>query len=193
MGRKSSVVTDTRSNRLDKQAEKQKRSKVYSSEIIAQIVKDQATGGEPDMEPFFHGQTEYRDSGIAFEYTDHEMTELIKCSEDPIYFVETYCKFLNDKGRTTIKLRDYQKKLLGIYTAEKYDPVSDSNIPINSQIIVMQSRQTGKCVTGDTLISVDDSVVLDYGKLTFTSYIKRKWKQLINKLTNCFHYSKSRN
>lgn len=178
---------DIKNNRLDKQAEREKRSKVYNTEIINQIIKDQASGGEPDMSPFWHGQTDYRDQGVAYEYTDHELAELEKCANDAIYFIENYCKFLNDKGRTTVKLRDYQKRLIGIMSAEKYDEVSDTIIPKNPRVVVMQSRQTGKCVTGDTLIYVPDNIILDYSQLTFSSYIKRKWKQLKYRIYSCFH------
>lgn len=181
---------DIKNNRLDKQAEREKRSKVYNTEIINQIIKDQASGGEPDMSPFWHGQTDYRDTGIAFEYTDHELAELEKCSNDAIYFIESYCKFLNDKGRTLIKLRDYQHRLIGLMSAEKYDDVSDTIVPANPRIVVMQSRQTGKCVTGDTLINIPDNVLLDYSQLTFTAYIKRKWKQFITSFMNYFHFKK---
>jgi hypothetical protein len=92
------------------------------------------------MDPFWHGITDYRDSGIAFEYTDWELQELEKCANDCIYFVENYCKFLNDKGRTLVQLRPYQERLLNLLSSEKYDPVSDTIIPANHEIIMMQSR-----------------------------------------------------
>lgn len=168
---KLTQVRDIRSNNQDKQSEKGKRSKVYTTERIEQIIKDQATGGVPDMDPFFHGQTQYRDSGIAYEYTDHELLELQKCSEDPIYFVENYCKFLNDKGRTLIKLRDYQKRLIKLMSDEVYDEVSDTIIPKNRRLVVMQSRQTGKCVTGRTMVDVIGD--LDLSRMSL-------WKWFIN-------------
>lgn len=167
-------VSDVRGNSLDKQAEKEKRSKVYTTERIQQIVKDQQAGGAPDMNPFWHGQTDYRDQGVAFEYTDEELLELDRCANDCIYFVTNYAKFLNDKGRTTVKLRDYQIRLLKLLSEEKYDETSDTIIPANHEIIVMQSRQTGKCVTGDTIINIDYTP--DFSKLTFKSWIKNKLK-----------------
>lgn len=170
-------IRDIRTNNIDKQSEKGKRSKVYTSERIEQILKDQATGGVPDMDPFFHGQTDYRDAGVAFEYTDHEMLELQKCSEDSIYFVEHYCKFLNDKGRTLIKLRDYQTRLISTMAEEVYDEVSDTLIPKNRRLIVMQSRQTGKCVTADTLVDVT-SGTLDFSRMTFRYWFKSLWDKI---------------
>lgn len=187
---KLNQVRDVRNNTLDKQAEKEKRSKVYTTERINQIVIDQAAGGEPDMNPFFHGQTDYRDAGIAFEYTEWEKMELIKCANDAVYFVENYCQFLNNKGRTTVKLRDYQKRLLNILTDEVYNEELDIVMPKNRRIVVMQSRQTGKCVTGDTIVDVLEGELSD-DKLSFTQWLKEKWKMFISKLTLPFFNTKT--
>lgn len=131
------------------------------------------------MDPFWHGQTDYRDQGIAFEYTDWELSELEKCANDCIYFVSNYCKFLNDKGRSLVQLRDYQKRLLNLLSAEKYDPVSDTIIPANHEIIMMQSRQTGKCVTMDTEISFNTPPDLSNLKnYSLWNYIKKQWKKI---------------
>lgn len=176
-------VRELRSNALDKQSEKEKRSSVYTTEVINQIIKAQASGGAPDMSPFWHGQTDYRDSGITFEYTDWEKNELEKCAEDCLYFVRHYCKFLNDKGRTLVNLRPYQERLLNLLSAEKYDEVSDTVIPANKEIIMMQSRQTGKCVSMLTDISVADDYPLEnLSDYTFGSYIKKQWNRMLNTL-----------
>lgn len=177
-------IRELRSNALDKQSEREKRSNVYTTEKINQIIKDQSNGGAPDMEPFWHGQTDYRDAGITFEYTDWERNELDKCANDCLYFVKHYCKFLNDKGRTLVTLRPYQERLLKLLSAEKYDEVSDTVIPVNKEIVMMQSRQTGKCVSMLTDIKVSDKTALDLSEYTFRAYIKKKWNKFIK---NLFH------
>lgn len=148
MSRKgASYLKDIHSNITDKQAESQKRSKVYSTEKINNMIYEMNHGGSPDMDPFWHGQQQYRDAGIIFEYTDWELNELEKCANDPIYFIETYCTFKNDKGRTTVKLRDYQKETIHLYGDEVWDPVSETAIPKNRRIILMWSRQCAKTTT----------------------------------------------
>lgn len=136
---------DIRSNALDKMSEKEKRSKIYTTEIIDEIIKDKT--GKQDLNPFWHGQIHYRDAGVIFEYTDWEKHELEKCAEDCLYFAEHYAKFKNDKGHTLVKLRDYQKRLLKLFSEEEYDPVSETVIPKNSRAILLQSRQSGKTTT----------------------------------------------
>ena len=123
---------DIRSNALDKQSEKEKRSKIYTSEIIEEILKDKT--GKQDLNPFWHGQINYRDSGVIFEYTDWEKHELEKCANDCLYFAEHYAKFKNDKGHTLVKLRDYQKRLLRLFSEEEYDPVSETVIPVQEKV-----------------------------------------------------------
>ena len=136
---------DIRSNALDKMSEKEKRSKIYTTEIIDEIIKDKT--GKQDLNPFWHGQIHYRDAGVIFEYTDWEKHELEKCAEDCLYFAEHYAKFKNDKGHTLVKLRNYQKRLLKLFSEEEYDPVSETVIPKNSRAILLQSRQSGKTTT----------------------------------------------
>ena len=63
------------------------------------------------------------------------------------------------------------------------DEVSDTIIPANHEIVIMQSRQTGKCVTGDTIIEIGDEYKIDYSKLTFKSYIKKLVKHIISCFT----------
>lgn len=147
---------DKRNNVLDKQAESKKLSKVYSTERITQILKDIKLGKSPDLDPFWHGDPKYRDTGIIFEYTQEELDILDKCAFDNKFFVENYCTFKNDKGRTLVKLRPYQDKVLKLFGDEVWDPVSETIIPKNRFIAIMQSRQTGKCVTLDTSIQVSE-------------------------------------
>ena len=64
--------------------------------------------------------------------TEDQVREYIKCSEDPIYFIENYVKIITlDKGFVQIKLYPFQK-----------DAVKDIND--NRRVIVKAGRQVGK-------------------------------------------------
>lgn len=138
---------EIRYNSLDKKAEKEKTSKVYSTKIINKILEKKKRGIQTDIDCFFHGNIDYRDAGIIFEYTDEELNELLKCSQDCIYFVSKYCKFLNDNGWTNITLRDYQKDILKLYSEEKWDDKLQNYIIANQYIIGLASRQSAKTTT----------------------------------------------
>lgn len=138
---------DIRNNSLDKFNEQEKASKIYSTKIINKILDQRAHGIEADMNPFYHGNPSYRDSGIIYQYTDEELEEIEKCASDCTYFVAKYCKFLNDKGWTLITLRDYQKRMLNLYSAEVWDESLNDFRLKNRFVIGLASRQTGKTTT----------------------------------------------
>lgn len=73
--------------------------------------------------------------GEQIPWTDEMVHEYIKCSQDPIYFIETYMKIINvDRGTINFKLYDYQKEMIKSF----HD---------NRNTIVTTSRQAGKSVT----------------------------------------------
>lgn len=68
-----------------------------------------------------------RKSGLNFVFTNEELIEYAKCANDPIYFIEKYCK---NHNFSNIQLRDYQK-----YIANEFKD--------NRFIILASSRQSG--------------------------------------------------
>ena len=121
MARRSSTIRDIRANALDKQAESAKMSTVYTTAKINQILDDIKKGKKPDLNPFYHGKKDLRDSGITFERTQEEDDEYKKCAMDCIYFVSRYVKFRNDKGFTLVKLSDYQEDVIHLFSDEIWD------------------------------------------------------------------------
>jgi hypothetical protein len=87
------------------------------------------------------------------EYTPDQVRELLKCSQDPIYFIEKYVMIQHPtKGAIPFKLYDYQKTLLSNYQNHRYN-------------IVLSARQTGKSTTSAVFllwyaIFHDDKTVL---------------------------------
>lgn len=61
---------------------------------------------------------------------------------DPLYFAENYIKIVNvDKGLMKIALYPYQKNILKAFDEHRHN-------------IVLSCRQSGKCVTYDTIITL---------------------------------------
>ena len=145
--------------------DKQEKSKrIYTTEIINNLLHDAALGLEIDTSPFFMGDLELRDANIVFQYTDEEIAEFQKCAEDPIYFTSKYCKFQNDKGRTTVKLRDFQEETLHMLCDQHYNEELDEMVPDNRNCVIMASRQTGKCVLPNTTVQLKNKKIT-IGKL----------------------------
>lgn len=74
-------------------------------------------------------------AGAETEYTNEQVKELIKCSEDPVYFIQNYCQIQHPvKGAIEFDLYDYQIKMI-------------ENYHQNRNNIVLSARQTGKSTT----------------------------------------------
>jgi hypothetical protein len=76
-----------------------------------------------------------KDSG--FEYTEEMVSEIAKCGESLMHFAKNYFYIVDpDKGKTVIKLFDYQERLLRAFEGNRFN-------------IVLSSRQSGKttCMT----------------------------------------------
>lgn len=94
----------------------------------------------------FNGNKNLRAKNQELSYTKEMLEEYIKCAEDICYFAEKYFYIVTiDFGKMLIPLRDYQKKVLKICK----EPPEDRR-----NIIVLASRQIGKCCFSNTKIKI---------------------------------------
>jgi len=64
----------------------------------------------------YKGNALLKKAGIPTAFTKDQLDEFIKCSNDPIYFIEKYLKVIDaDKGLISIDLRKYQKKMVSSF------------------------------------------------------------------------------
>jgi hypothetical protein len=84
---------------------------------------------------WFKNNPGVRRSGIKFAMTHDELNEYLKCKLSVYYFAEHFCKIkLEDGTIGNMKLREYQKEIIKLYTENRYS-------------ILMASRQSGKTVS----------------------------------------------
>lgn len=87
------------------------------------------------------GNPNLKQIGEKIEFTQHQIQEYAKCSNDPIYFLENYGKIVSlDDGIVPFKLFKYQKKLI-------------LAIKNNRKILAKLFRQSGKSTTVAGFIS----------------------------------------
>lgn len=68
-------------------------------------------------------------------YSVHEAMELMKCAQDPVYFISNYIKVQHPKfGSVPLKLYDYQKEMVYAFRDNRF-------------CITLSARQTGKSTT----------------------------------------------
>lgn len=83
----------------------------------------------------YKGNVNLKRSNQNIEWTPDLVQEYVKCSQDPVYFTETYMKIINvDEGLTSFKLYDYQKNMVKSFKDNRYS-------------IVTTARQAGKSTT----------------------------------------------
>jgi hypothetical protein len=92
------------------------------------------------MSQFYNANSLLKASGINIPFTEENVQEWIKCSKDPIYFIENYCKIVSlDYGLIPFKLYDCQVEKVKI-------------IHENRKVILMEGRQQGKTTTSAAYI-----------------------------------------
>ena len=93
----------------------------------------------------YNGNASLKKIGISHSYTEEELKEFIKCMDDIVYFATKYVKIVNvDSGLIPFDVFDYQAKLLQHYQKNRFS-------------IVLSSRQSGKCVCGNTIVSLKNN------------------------------------
>jgi hypothetical protein len=88
----------------------------------------------------YRGNPNLKRVGEVLYFEKHHIEEIKKCSDDPIYFIEHYCKIVSlDRGEILFKLYDCQKR--------KVKAILDERFVLN-----MESRQSGKTQTAAACI-----------------------------------------
>jgi hypothetical protein len=83
----------------------------------------------------YNGNINLKRENQSIEWTPDLVQEYIKCSQDVVYFTETYMKIINvDKGLVNFKLYPYQKHMLLSFANNRFN-------------IVTTARQAGKSTT----------------------------------------------
>jgi intein/homing endonuclease len=81
------------------------------------------------------GDIKLKRANQNIDWTPELLQEYVKCSEDPIYFVERYIKIINvNNGLQKFQLYEYQKNML-------------RSFHVNRNTIVLAARQSGKSIS----------------------------------------------
>ncbi len=164
--------------------ENDKNRRIYSTAVIEQMLEDRNNGYDIDFSPFFERDLELRAPNIIFEMTREEKEEYMKCAQDPVYFIENYCKFRTDYGDTLVTLRDFQKEIIHIATDEEYNEELDLFIPKNRNVIWMAARQSSKTTTLCAILA--HKLIFSYSNCICYANKEDTSKELISKTNQIF-------
>jgi len=63
----------------------------------------------------YHGNSNLKPIGHDHDFTEEQVKEILKCREDPVYFIENYCHIVTlDQGLQLFKLYECQKEKVDI-------------------------------------------------------------------------------
>lgn len=83
----------------------------------------------------YNNNQNLKSCGVPVQYTQHQMMEYIKCKNDPLYFMNTYCYIVSlDAGLTKFSTHPYQDRLV--------DAIHN-----NRFVLGKIGRQMGKTIT----------------------------------------------
>lgn len=118
-----------------KSKEKEEEGTVIWSTKSINLALDAINDGQSlRISPFLKSDSNLRKPNLLFQYTEEEITEILRCRNDIIYFAEKYVMLKTDNGLQHIKLRPYQKTLLRNYQNNRW-------------CITLFPRQAGKTTT----------------------------------------------
>ena len=81
------------------------------------------------------GNPNLKRSNVAQDFTEDQIKEFVKCSQDPYYFITKYIQIVNiDEGLIPFKPYDFQKDIIELVKDERF-------------VICKMPRQTGKTTT----------------------------------------------
>lgn len=84
---------------------------------------------------YYNGNVKIKKAGVQQEFTPEQIDEYVRCSEDPIYFIEKYVKIVSlDHGLVTFSMWEYQEKMIRNFFENRFS-------------ICLLPRQMGKTIT----------------------------------------------
>lgn len=118
---------------------------------------------------YYKGNKKLRNSGVEYEYTEGQIEEIKKCSEDAKYFIREYCKIINvDDGLVPFDLWPFQEKLVDLCIS-------------NRKVIAMLPRQMGKSTTICCLL-LWHIIFNDYFKVAILSNRSKSAKGVLKRI-----------
>jgi len=87
------------------------------------------------MDDGYLGNARLKKAGVQISYTEDQVEEIIKCSQDPVYFIRNYVKIVNvDHGLVPFDMWNFQEDMVRDFHENRF-------------VIAKMPRQVGKTTT----------------------------------------------
>lgn len=99
-------------------------------------------------------------TNVPVAFTKEQVEEYLKCKNDPVYFIDTYCYIISvDQGIIPFKLYECQKN--------KIRTINDTR-----KLLLMEGRQSGKCVEKETKYNIRNKITGEVLNVTAEEFHK---------------------
>jgi len=113
----------------------------------------------------YNGNTQLSKAGTTYTYTPDQIQEYNRCKNDIHYFAEKYFTIVHiDHGKMIIPLYEYQKKLLVQLGDTRHN-------------IVLQGRQSGKCLEKNSYINIRNKQTNEVKRITIGEFYEIQQKR----------------
>jgi hypothetical protein len=159
----------------ERKEQEEERKIIFTSEMVTDTTNKINDGVivKRYQNPWFQNEVGVRRANLTFMMTDEEIQEYIRCKLDIHYFAEKYCRIKTEDGSVqNIKLRDYQKDILDLYTKNRFS-------------ILCGSRQIGKTV--NAAITMLHFITFNNDKnIMIVANIRSTTIEIIDKIKNIY-------
>jgi hypothetical protein len=110
---------------------------------------------------YYKGNENLLKNDAQIKWTPELIEEFERCAKNILHFSENYF-FINtiDDGKKKIELYKYQKKLLRAFRDNRFN-------------IILSSRQSGKCLTFNTLIKIKNKITGEIEEITIGEFYNK--------------------
>lgn len=116
------------------------------------------------MDDGYLGNARLKRVGVELSYTEEQLKEIVKCTEDPVYFIRNYVKIVNvDRGLVPFEMWDFQENMV----REFHD---------NRFVIAKMPRQVGKCLQLNTPIRLRNKKTGEIVEMTVGEFYEQQRK-----------------
>lgn len=117
----------------------------------------------------YQGNPRLKRANVNIPFTKEQVKEYVKCSEDPLYFIENYVKIVAlDEGLVPFKMYDFQREMIKNFSENRFNI---SKLP----------RQSGKCHSINTYITIRNKNTGIIEEITVGEFYERIKKEKTGK------------
>lgn len=117
---------------------------------------------------FYRDNPSLKRVGVHHEFEQWQKEELLKCKEDPIYFIRNYVKIISlDEGIILFNMHDYQEEMVRAFHENRFS-------------IVRIGRQSGKCLKNKTILKLRNKKTNQIQDVTIGEFYEQQLQRKLN-------------